>query len=198
MADTPHWHHLTLDTAARTLEVNPACGLDATEVAARLARHGPNRPRQAPGRSTLARFATQFIAPLVLVLIAAGGITAALGEWVDTAVIFSVVVINAVIGYVQEGKAEARTVAIEMAYLFNCRSLRLPIAAVAAFSNPWVWWGTGLMLALQLALTYWLPLAAFFGTAPIDARAWAEITAVALATIIIVELEKRWQTTRPK
>ncbi len=115
MADTSHWHHLALDTAARTLAVNPACGLDATEAAARLARHGPNQPRQSPRRSAPARFATQFIAPLVLVLIAAGSITAALGEWVDSAVIFSVVVINAVIGYVQEGKAEAALAALARA-----------------------------------------------------------------------------------
>jgi cation-transporting ATPase F len=66
-------------------------------------------------------------------------------------------------------------VAIEIVYLFNCRSLHLPITKMAVFSNPWVWWGAGAMLALQLALTYWLPLASLFGTAPIDARAWGEI-----------------------
>ena len=95
--------------------------------------------------------------------------------------------------------AEARTiamnmfVAIEIVYLFSCRSLRLPVTAVAAFSNPWVWWGTGLQCALQLAITYWAPLNAAFATAPVSARAWGEIAAIALAAMAIIEMEKRWR-----
>ncbi|MDZ4255345.1 MAG: HAD-IC family P-type ATPase [Sulfuritalea sp.] len=98
-----------------------------------------------------------------------------------------------------QSMAEARTiamnvfVAIETVYLFNCRSLRLPVTAVAAFSNPWVWAGAGLQLALQLAITYWAPLNAAFGTAPIDARAWGEIAVIALVAMGVVELEKRWR-----
>ena len=92
--------------------------------------------------------------------------------------------------------AEARTiamnvfVAIEIVYLFNCRSLRLPIIAVAAFSNPWVWWGVGLQGVLQIAITYWAPLNAAFGTAPIGARAWGDIAVIALLAMGIIELEK--------
>ena len=95
--------------------------------------------------------------------------------------------------------AEARTiamnvfVAIEIVYLFNCRSLRLPVTAVAAFSNPWVWGGAGLQLLLQMAITYWAPLNAAFATTPIDARAWSEIAVIALLAMGIVELEKRWR-----
>ena len=95
--------------------------------------------------------------------------------------------------------AEARTiamnvfVAIEMVYLFNCRSLRLPLTAVAPFSNPWVWAGAGVQLALQLAITYWSPMNLAFSTAPIDARAWGEITAIALVAMGIIEMEKRWR-----
>ncbi|TRZ98080.1 MAG: HAD family hydrolase [Rhodocyclaceae bacterium] len=98
--------------------------------------------------------------------------------------------------------AEARTismnvfVAIEIVYLFNCRSLRLPVTAVAAFSNPWVWWGAGLQLALQMAITYWAPLNAAFATAPIGARNWGEIAAIALMAMGIIELEKRWRGAR--
>jgi magnesium-transporting ATPase (P-type) len=93
--------------------------------------------------------------------------------------------------------AEARTiamnvfVAIEIVYLFNCRSLRLPVTAVAAFSNLWVWAGAGLQLLLQLAITYWAPLNAAFATAPIDARAWGEIALIALAAMLAIESEKR-------
>ncbi|MCF8199953.1 MAG: HAD-IC family P-type ATPase [Sulfuritalea sp.] len=94
---------------------------------------------------------------------------------------------------------EARTiamnvfVAIETVYLFNCRSLRLPITAVAAFSNNWVWVGVGLQWLLQMAITYWTPLNTAFGTSPIDARAWGEIIAIALVAMLIIELEKRWR-----
>ncbi|MDO8347693.1 MAG: HAD-IC family P-type ATPase [Rugosibacter sp.] len=121
---TPDWHHLDTDTATHTLEVDPTCGLDAAEAADRLARHGPNQPRQAPGRSALARLATQFTAPLVLVLIVAGVITAALGEYVDSAVIFGVVIINALVGFVQEGKAEAALAALARAIATHATVLR--------------------------------------------------------------------------
>jgi magnesium-transporting ATPase (P-type) len=96
-----------------------------------------------------------------------------------------------------QSMAEARTiamnvfVAIEIVYLFNCRSLRLPVTAINAFSNPWVWAGAGLQLALQLAITYWAPLNAAFATAPIDARAWGEIAAIALVAMLVIEIEKR-------
>ena len=96
-----------------------------------------------------------------------------------------------------QGMAEARTiamnvcVAIEIVYLFNCRSLRLPVTAVAAFSNPWVWAGAGLQALLQLAITYWAPLNAAFATAPIDASAWGEIALIALAAMLVIEIEKR-------
>ncbi|MBN8477164.1 HAD-IC family P-type ATPase, partial [Sulfuritalea sp.] len=93
--------------------------------------------------------------------------------------------------------AQARTiamnvfVAIEVVYLFSCRSLRLPVTAINAFSNPWVWAGAGLQLLLQLAITYWAPLNAAFATTTIDARAWGEIAAIALAAMVIIEIEKR-------
>ncbi|MDK9714944.1 MAG: HAD-IC family P-type ATPase [Sulfuritalea sp.] len=98
-----------------------------------------------------------------------------------------------------QSMAEARTiamnvfVAIEIVYLFNCRSLRLPVTAVAAFSNPWVWAGAGLQLVLQMAITYWAPLNNAFATAPIDLRAWGEISLIALVAMGIIELEKRWR-----
>ena len=95
--------------------------------------------------------------------------------------------------------AEARSVAmnvfvaIEIAYLFSCRSLRLPLTAVAPFSNPWVWAGAGAQLALQFLITYWAPMNVAFGTAPMSLRAWGEIVAVALIGMLAVEIEMRWR-----
>ena len=87
-------------------------GLSAAEAARRLEAHGPNALPEPPRPSALARLARQFNNLLILVLIAAAGITALLQHWVDTAVILAVVVINALIGFVQEGRAEAALAAL--------------------------------------------------------------------------------------
>jgi magnesium-transporting ATPase (P-type) len=109
----PHyWHALPHGDALAHHAVDPASGLTDDEAAERLRKHGPNQPPAHPGRSAWARLADQLIAPLVLVLIAAGLITAFLGEWVDAGVILGVVVVNAAIGYLQEGKAAAALAAL--------------------------------------------------------------------------------------
>ena len=81
-------------------------GLSAEEATARLAQYGPNRLTPPAGRSALWRFAAQFNNILILVLIAAAAVSALLGEIVDAMVIVGVIVINALIGFIQEGKAE--------------------------------------------------------------------------------------------
>ncbi|MBI4985051.1 MAG: HAD-IC family P-type ATPase, partial [Rhodocyclales bacterium] len=133
-ADTRPWHALAAAAAARRSGVDAAVGLDEDEAAARLARYGPNRPTAAAGRGPLLRFLAQLTQPLVLVLIAAGIATAFLGEWVDSSVIFGVVLVNAVAGFVQEGKAEqalaalARAVATEVTVLRAGRQRRIDAA----------------------------------------------------------------------
>jgi magnesium-transporting ATPase (P-type) len=106
------WHELSAEATADRLATDPAVGLTHAEAAERLLQHGENRLPIPPGKSALRRFAEQLVQPLVLVLILAGSVTAALGEWVDSSVIFGVVLVNAVIGYVQEGKAEAALAAL--------------------------------------------------------------------------------------
>jgi len=76
------------------------------EIADRRQRYGSNELPVIKPRSTLARFLVQFNNVLILVLLGASLITALLGHWIDTGVIVLVVVVNAVIGFVQEGKAE--------------------------------------------------------------------------------------------
>ncbi len=87
-------------------------GLSTQEAERRRARHGENRLPEPPKRSALRRFAAQFNNVLIFVLIGAAGVTAALGHWVDTGVILAVVLVNAVIGFVQEGRAEQAMEAI--------------------------------------------------------------------------------------
>ncbi|MDX1377110.1 MAG: HAD-IC family P-type ATPase, partial [Burkholderiales bacterium] len=81
-------------------------GLDADEVARRRARHGPNELPPPAKRSAWLRLLLQFHNALIYVLIGAGLITLALQHWVDSGVIFGVVIINAIVGFIQEGRAE--------------------------------------------------------------------------------------------
>jgi magnesium-transporting ATPase (P-type) len=81
-------------------------GLGRDEAARRIAEHGPNRLPEPPRRSPVLRFLSHFHNVLIYVLIASAAVTAALQHWVDTGVILAVVIVNAVIGYVQEGRAE--------------------------------------------------------------------------------------------
>jgi potassium/sodium efflux P-type ATPase len=100
------WHTLPADAVAQALDSNPHTGLNPAEAQARLAQHGPNRLAEAARRPAWLRFALQFHNPLIYVLMAAGVATLALRDYVDSGVIFGVVLINALIGHIQEGKAE--------------------------------------------------------------------------------------------
>ncbi|MBP2293869.1 cation-transporting P-type ATPase [Azospirillum rugosum] len=99
------WHARPAAEALAALD-SPEGGLSAAEARDRLERVGPNRLTPPPSRSALRRFAAQFNNLLIYVLIASGLVTLALGELIDAAVIAGVVLINALIGAVQEGKAE--------------------------------------------------------------------------------------------
>ena len=87
------------------LEALPT-GLSDREAADRLAKYGENRLPEAPRRGALVRLLSQFHNVLIYVLIGAAAVTALLGHYVDTGVIAAVVVVNAVIGFIQEGRAE--------------------------------------------------------------------------------------------
>ena len=89
-----------------------AQGLTPGAAAERLERFGPNRLSEHKGRGPLVRFLLQFHNVLIYILLVAAAVTAALAHWVDTGVIVGVVVVNALIGFVQEGKAEQALAAI--------------------------------------------------------------------------------------
>jgi magnesium-transporting ATPase (P-type) len=87
-------------------------GLTANEAEKRLEQHGYNRLTPQKKRGPLLRFLQQFHNVLIYVLLVTGVVTAVLGHWVDSSVILLVVVINALIGFIQEGKAEKAMEAI--------------------------------------------------------------------------------------
>lgn len=111
MTEPSPFHALSVAAALARLDVTET-GLSAAEAAARLERHGPNRLPETRRRGPVARFLSQFRNVLVLVLFGAAAVTAGLGHWVDTGVILAVVLANAVIGFLQEGKAETAMAAI--------------------------------------------------------------------------------------
>ena len=102
---TPDWHTLRADELFRHFSSSPE-GLTQDEVAARLERYGPNRlpaPRAVP---PLLRFLSQFNNALIYFLLASAAAAIALRHGVDAAVILLVVLVNAIVGFVQEGRAE--------------------------------------------------------------------------------------------
>jgi len=105
------WHALTPDEVKRQLQAEPG-GLVDAEVRRRLAVHGPNRLAPPKRRGPLLRFVLQFHNILLYVMLGAAVITAALGHGVDTGVLLAAVVVNAIIGFIQEGKAESALEAI--------------------------------------------------------------------------------------
>jgi cation-transporting P-type ATPase F len=100
-----HWHHLPHDEVIILFESDIAQGLDTFEIARRQENFGLNRLTPKKGKSPLITFLLQFHQPLVYILLAATAITFALQEWVDSGVIFGVVLVNAIIGYIEESKA---------------------------------------------------------------------------------------------
>ncbi len=105
------WHAQPADAALHTLQ-SSRHGLSEAEAARRLAEHGPNRLAEAAPVSAWQRLARQFNNLLLYVLMGAALVTALMGHWVDSGVIAAVVVLNAVIGFIQEGKAEKAMQAI--------------------------------------------------------------------------------------
>ena len=100
------WHNLTADEVAERLGTDQKRGLADADAAARLERFGPNRLPPPRRRSALVRFLQQFHNILIYVMIGAAAITAGLGHWIDTSVLLLAVLVNAIIGFIQEGKAE--------------------------------------------------------------------------------------------
>lgn len=102
----PVHHGLTVDDLTLLLESDLQSGLGESEAAARLARCGRNELPRLASTSLLVRLLRQVHNPLVYVLIVSGAVTVSLGEYVDASVIFGVVVLNTIVGFIQESKAE--------------------------------------------------------------------------------------------
>lgn len=99
------WHHLSQDEVIKCLASDSETGIDAPEVEQRQARFGYNRLTPQKAKNPIVLFLLQFHQPLVYILLVASLITLVLQEWVDSGVIFGVILVNAIIGFLQESKA---------------------------------------------------------------------------------------------
>ena len=115
------WHAMSQEEVLVELRTSER-GLSDAEAAARLARDGRNELRQKPPKSIAQMLKAQIADPMVLILVGAAVLSAVLQEQVEAAVIFAIVVVNAVIGIVQEKKAQTSLEAL--------RSMSAPTARV--------------------------------------------------------------------
>jgi len=105
MKNEHQWHHLEVEKVAQILEVQVKSGLSSEEVQKRIETYGKNIITPKEKQSAIVRFLLQFHQPLIYILLAATVVTFFLEEYIDSAVIFAVVLVNAIIGYIQETKA---------------------------------------------------------------------------------------------
>jgi Ca2+-transporting ATPase len=110
--ETP-WYLLEPVQATARLEVAPDQGLSAAEAAARLGRYGPNELVERGGRAPWRIFLEQLTGTLVLILIVAAVVSALVGDIKDAVAILAIVVLNAILGFVQEYRAEQAMAALK-------------------------------------------------------------------------------------
>ncbi len=126
------WFQLDVEHVLQQLDVSPTQGLSSEEVRRRQSKYGLNAIPKKKQKTPLELFLQQFTQPLVVILLIATVITALLQEWVDSSVIFGVVFVNAVIGFIQESKALkaiealAKSVASEATVIRDGEKRRIP------------------------------------------------------------------------
>lgn len=118
------YHDVALQEVEQQLGVDPEPGLDETEATRRLERYGRNELPAVRPVSAWLRLVRQLNNPLIYVLIVAGVVTVFLGEYVDSAVIFGVVIVNTVVGFIQESKAESALESLRSMVHTEARVLR--------------------------------------------------------------------------
>lgn len=123
-----HWHTLSQDEVFSKLNASEG-GLTSAEAASRLKQHGRNELIEKKKKSPLLMFLSQFSDFMILVLIAAAIISGFLGDMVDTIIILIIVVLNAVVGFVQEYRAEQAMEALKKMAALHCVALRDGVAA---------------------------------------------------------------------
>ncbi|GIK76045.1 MAG: ATPase [Chloroflexota bacterium] len=112
MEDKTNWHLQSLEDVWRRIQSSPS-GLSNGEAAARLAKFGPNELKEKHARGPWKILWEQFTATMVLILIAAGVVSALLGKWQEASAIFAIVLLFGLLGFFQEYRAEKAMAALK-------------------------------------------------------------------------------------
>lgn len=140
----PLYHQLSEEAIVDRLSSDIESGLSSSEVASRYEKYGWNELQFKPEKPAWLRFLLQFHQPLLYILLLAGAVKAFLGSWTNAAVIWGVTLINAIIGYVQEAKAEgaiaslAKAVTTETTVLREGQTLRIPSRDLVPGDIVWI------------------------------------------------------------
>ena len=126
-ADPVNWHSREIPQLLKELGTSLS-GLSAAEAGLRLARYGPNSLLEKARRGALAMFLSQFKDFMIGVLIAAALVSGAIGEWLDASVIGAIVILNAVMGFAQEYRAQKAMEAL--------KKMAAPFASVIRDGKP--------------------------------------------------------------
>ena len=130
------WHAIPIDQVAALLDSSLTQGLASAEAAGRLEREGPNEIRKPRRESPLVMFLRQFRSVVIWVLIAAAAVSIAMGERLDGIAIIAIVILNAMIGFIQEYRAEQAVAALSRMTAPHARVIRdgqslvVPAAAI--------------------------------------------------------------------
>jgi magnesium-transporting ATPase (P-type) len=124
VSDVTAWHALSQAEVVNRLATNPVAGLNLSEASARLEQYGPNRLPEGKKQGPLAKFFSHFNNTLMYVLLAAGFIKLMMSLWLDAGIIFAVVLLNALLGFIQEGKAEKALDSIRNMLSAEARTMR--------------------------------------------------------------------------
>ncbi len=117
------WYNLSVEETLNKLG-SSASGLSNEEARRRLERYGPNELVRTRRKSPIVMFLSQFNNLLIMILIIAAALSAALDEWINAVVILIIVFLNAVLGFVQENRAENALEALKVLAAPKCRALR--------------------------------------------------------------------------
>lgn len=103
----------TIDDALKDLGVNVEIGLTSSDVTQRTEKYGPNQLQEAPKRTFLQMVIDQLKSFVIILLLVAAAISGILGEWIDAIAILLIVILNAIMGVVQESRAEEALAALK-------------------------------------------------------------------------------------
>ncbi len=123
MGNNSSWHQLNLDEVYDQIQSNPG-GITSQEAETRLARFGPNELKEEDARSPWKILWEQFTSMMVLILVAAGVVSAFLGKWQEALAIFAIVVLFGLLGFFQEYRAEKAMAALKKLAVPQVRTRR--------------------------------------------------------------------------